>query len=121
MYAIRSYYALPAPSHSTVISEAAVMTGAAVSSIVKVALVVLLFPQSSVAVKTTVVAPVTPHKSLKPSKSLLHLTDEQSSLAVAPPLLLNHASNADTLPEPSHSTVIFDAAVITGAVRNNFV
>ena len=46
--------ALPAPSHSTVASMAAMsMAGAVVSSIVNVAVVLLLLPQSSVAVKVT--------------------------------------------------------------------
>ena len=45
---------LPAPSHSTVLFAAwAVMVGAVVSSIVKVADVVLVLPAASVAVKTT--------------------------------------------------------------------
>ena len=40
------------------------MSGDAVSSIVKFALAVVALPQSSVAVKITVVVPVAPHSSL---------------------------------------------------------
>ena len=78
--------ALPAPSHSTVESAAAMsMAGAVVSSIVNVAVVLLLLPQSSVAVKVTVAAPVAPQSSLKESKSLLHVTLLQATGAIAPP------------------------------------
>ena len=42
-----------------------VIIGSVVSSIVKVASVVLALPQSSVAVKITVVEPVAPQSSLK--------------------------------------------------------
>ena len=56
---------LPAPSHSTVEFIASVpMVGGVVSSIVKVAVVKLELPQSSVAVKVTVAEPVAPHPSL---------------------------------------------------------
>jgi hypothetical protein len=41
-----------------------VIEGGVISLIVKVAVVVLAFPQSSVAVKVTVAEPVAPHKSL---------------------------------------------------------
>ena len=58
---------LPMPSHSTVSSEAAVMAGFVVSSMVKVAVVLLALPQSSVAVNVTVAEPVAPQSSLKPS------------------------------------------------------
>ena len=58
---------LPMPSHSTVWSEAAVMSGLVVSSMVNVAVVLLAFPQSSVAVKVTVAEPVAPQSSLNPS------------------------------------------------------
>jgi hypothetical protein len=56
---------LPAPSHSTVRLLACVsMVGAVVSSIVNVAVVELLLPQLSVAVKVTVADPVEPQSSL---------------------------------------------------------
>ena len=50
------------------------MVGAVVSSIVNVAVVLLLLPQSSVAVKVTVAMPVAPQSSLNASKSLLQVT-----------------------------------------------
>src|SRR5690606_39841805 len=76
----------PEPSLSTVLSEASeVSSGSVVSSIVKVAVVVLVFPQASVAVKVTVADPVAPQRSLKASKSLLQATP-LTSVAVAPPL-----------------------------------
>ena len=46
------------------------MEGSVVSSIVKVAVVVLLFPHSSVAVNMTVADPVAPQSSLNAVKSL---------------------------------------------------
>jgi len=53
----------PAPSHSTVMSDAAIsMLGAVVSTILKVAVVDAVFPQSSVAVNVTKASPVCPHK-----------------------------------------------------------
>src|SRR5690606_39705810 len=53
----------PSPSLSTVSSEAATsIFGAVVSSIVKVAVVVLVSPHSSVAVKVTVAEPVAPQR-----------------------------------------------------------
>ncbi len=79
--------------------------GLVVSTIVKVALRESSLPQSSVAVKVTVAAPVAPHKSLSALKLLLQVTLPQASVAVAPPLLANHAFNSVALPEPSHSTV----------------
>ena len=75
----------------------------------KVAVVDVLLPHASVAVKITVAAPVAPHKSLKPVKLLLQVTPEHTSLAAAPPLFANHAFNAPVFPDPSHSTVLFDA------------
>ena len=50
------------------------MLGSVVSSIVKVAVVLLVLPQASVAVKVTVALPVAPQSSLKAMKSLLHVT-----------------------------------------------
>ena len=109
------------PSHSTVWSEASVMSGLVVSSMVNVAVVLLVLPQSSVAVKVTVAEPVAPQSSLKPSKSLLNVTPPQTSEAVAPPLLANHAFNASVLPMPSHSTVWSEASVMSGLVVSSMV
>ena len=65
---------------SAVASTAAMsMDGAVVSSIVNVAVVLLLLPQSSVAVKVTVAIPVAPQSSLKEAKSLLQVTSLQAS------------------------------------------
>ena len=110
--------ALPAPSHSTVASIAAMsMAGAVVSSIVNVAVVLLLLPQASVAVKVTVAMPEAPQASLKASKSLLQVTPLQASEAAAPPFEASHAFNASLLPAPSHSTVRLEASrSMVGAV-----
>jgi uncharacterized membrane protein YagU involved in acid resistance len=87
---------LLAPSHSTVVSRAgASIVGGVVSTIVNVADVVLLLPQSSVAVNITVAAPVAPHPSLNPSKLFFQFTlPEQISLALDPAWFVNHAVNA---------------------------
>ena len=79
--------------------------GATVSTIVKVAEVELSFPQPSVAVKVTVAEPVSPHSSERAVKSFDQVIAEQSSVAVAPPLLANQALRASMFPLPSHSTV----------------
>ena len=77
---------LPAPSHSTVLFDASVsIVGGVVSCIVNVAVVVLVLPQASVAVKVTVTAPVAPHRSLNDDELLLQVTPPHTSLAVAPP------------------------------------
>ena len=98
------------------------MAGAVVSSIVNVAVVLLLLPQSSVAVKVTVAMPVAPQASLKASKSLLQVTSLHASEALAPPLLVSHASRSAALPAPSHSTVASMAAMsMAGAVVSSIV
>jgi hypothetical protein len=56
--------------------------GGVVSTIVNVAIVVLVFPQASVAVKVTVAVPVSPQSSLKVVKSLDQITLLQESVAV---------------------------------------
>src|SRR5690606_25124694 len=114
---------LPKPSHSTVISSAAsTKTGAVVSTIVKVAVVLLLLPHSSLAVKVTVALPVAPHSSLKPLKSWLQVIALHRSLATAPPLVNNQLVRAVVLPKPSHSTIISCAATSsTGAVVSTMV
>ena len=72
-------------------SNGSVTKGAVVSSIIKIAVVEVAFPQSSVAVKVTVADPVAPQSSLNTSKSLLQVTFEQLSEADAPPLESNQA------------------------------
>jgi hypothetical protein len=58
---------LPAPSHCTVESFAAVViVGGKLSMMVNVAVVVVALPHESVAVKVTVAAPVAPQPSLNP-------------------------------------------------------
>ena len=109
----------PDPSHSTVKLDAAVsIVGTVVSSIVKVAVVVLVNPQASVAVKVTRANPVSPQSSLKVVKSLVQVTPEQASEATpVPPIEVNQLVRSVTLPDPSHSTTKLDAAVsIVGAV-----
>ena len=104
--------AFPAPSHSTVSSAAGVsMLGSVLSSMVNVAVVLEVFPQSSVAVKVTVSAPVAPQRSLKPALLWLQVTPPHASLATAPPLLESQAAKAAALPAPSHSTVSSAATV----------
>ena len=89
---------------------------------VNVALVLLALPQSSVAVKVTVAAPVAPQRSLSPSKSWLQVTPPQMSLAAAPARLSNQALRASVLPSPSHSTVSSEAAMsMVGAVVSSMV
>src|SRR5690606_40555688 len=96
----------PLPSHSTVKSLASVsITGAVVSSIVKVAEVELVFPHSSVAVKVTVAEPVAPQRSLNALESFAQVTSPQVSELIAPPLLANQALRSAVFPLPSHSTV----------------
>ena len=113
----------PAPSHGTVKSLAAVsILGSVVSSIVNVAVVVLEFPQTSVAVKVTVAAPVAPQRSESALKSLDQVTPLQLSDADAPPLEANQAFKAAAFPAPSHSTVLLLAAVlIVGAMVSSTV
>ena len=67
------------------------IVGAVVSSIVNVAVVVLVLPHASVAVKITVADPVAPQSSLNDVKLLLQVTPLHTSVAVAPPLLASHA------------------------------
>src|SRR5688572_20922110 len=114
---------LPAPSHSTVSSDASVsIVGGVVSSIVKVAVVVLALPQSSEIVRATVALPVSPQSSLKDVKLLLQVTPLHTSLAAAPPFAASHALSAAVLPAPSHSTVSSDASVsIVGGVVSSIV
>ena len=92
------------------LSEAATsIVGFAVSSMVKVAVVVVKFPQASVAVKVTVSVPVAPQSSLRPVLSLVQVTPEHTSDALAPPLFANHAAKAPeggtTLPSPAQSPI----------------
>jgi uncharacterized protein (DUF736 family) len=114
---------LPCPSHATVKSDASVsIVGAIVSIIVNVAVVLVALPHESVAVNVTVAAPVAPQPSLKPVKLFVHLTPLHTSLALAPPLLANHAANAAVLPCPSQATVKSDASVsIVGAIVSMIV
>ena len=107
--------ACPLPSRITVRSEPRAV-GDVVSSMVNVAVVVVVLPQLSLAVKVTVALPVLPQSSLRAVKSLVHVKSPQSSSAVAPPLLESHALNSAALLEP-HSTVLSEAAnVRVGAV-----
>ena len=79
--------------------------GAVVSSIEKTAIVVSEFPQASVAVNVTVADPVAPHSSVSSVKSFDQINAEQSSLAIAPPLLASQSLSPFVFPDPSHSTV----------------
>ena len=107
---------------SLVMLVSAVMAGAVVSSMVKVAVDDELLPAQSVTVKVTIAEPVAPQSSLKPMKSLLQVSSpSQLSMADAPPWLSNHASKAAMLPMPSHSTVSSPASMISGAVVSSTV
>src|SRR6476660_2009585 len=88
------------------------MDGAVVSTIVNEAVVVVAFPQLSVAVKITEAVPVCPQPSLKAVKLLVQVTDEQTSEAAAPPLDASHACNAAVFPCPSHATEALAACVV---------
>ena len=80
--------------------------------IVKVAVVEELFPQLSVAVKVTEAEPVAPQVSETEVKLLLQVTEEQTSVAEAPPFEANQAFNAAVFPFPSHCTSKFEACVV---------
>jgi len=96
---------------------AAGATGLVVSCTLNVAEVVEAFPQASVAVKITVTA--AEQSLLSALKLLVHVTAEQASVAAAPPWLFNQSLSAVVLPDPSHSTTMFEAWVlITGAVTS---
>jgi hypothetical protein len=108
----------PLPSHSTLWSEAwVVMVGGVVSTMVKVAELVEVFPQASLAVKVTTAKPVEPHRSLSEVKSFDQVIPEQLSEATAPPLEANHAFRSVVFPLPSHSTLWLEAwVVMVGAI-----
>ena len=99
------------------------MAGSVVSSMVNVAEVVLVLPQSSVAVKITVAAPVAPQRSLRAVKSLLQVTPPHASVAApAPPLAASQLLRAVVLPRPSHSTVMSMAGLaMAGSVVSSMV
>src|SRR5450631_2988693 len=89
---------------------------------VNVPVVLLLLPQSSVAVKVTVSVPVAPHRSERPALVLLQVTPLQISLALALPFAASHAAKSPECPTvPSHSYVGLLAAVILGAVVSMMV
>ena len=96
----------PDPSHSTVSSIATILIdGSVVSSIIKSAVVILVFPQSSVAMKSTLTKPVAPQSSLNGASTYDQVTSPQSSVATAPAKDANHPWYSAILPVPSHSTV----------------
>ena len=81
----------------------------------------LLLPQSSVAVKVTVAVPVAPQSSLKASKSLLQVTSLHASDAMAPPLLAASVK-VSCVARAVHSTVASMAAMsMAGAVVSSIV
>src|SRR5688572_30692026 len=103
-------------------SGAQVTEGGVVSTMVKVAVVLLLNPSLSVAVKVTVTAPVSPHRSDKAVKSFVQVIGPQGSDAIAPPFAVNHALRSATFPLPSHSTVRSEAeTIIDGPVPSGQV
>ena len=79
------------------------ITGAVVSSMVKVASRVMALLLESVRVKVTVSVPVAPQSSLKPELLFVMVTDPQ--LSVPEKVLFNQLLNSVVFPVPSHSTV----------------
>ena len=71
----------------------------------------LKLPQSSVALKVTVAAPVAPHPSEMVSPVLDQVTDPQRSEATAPPLLFSQVENSVPFELP-HSTVWLEAGML---------
>ncbi len=93
---------LPCPSQTTDTPDAGVVIlGATVSMILKVALVVAVLPQASVAVKITVALPAAPQPVI-PVKLLVQVTALQLSVAKAPPLKLSQRFKEDKFPVPLH-------------------
>ena len=93
-------------------------TGAVVSTIVKLAIVVAVLPHSSVAVKVTSMAPVPMQDKPKSWKLWLHVTLPHASLAApAPPLASSQALRPTRSFVPSHSKVMSVASLaMVGAV-----
>ena len=114
--AIRESTSQTQSSQLTVPSSCKVMTGGVLSSMVNVAVVVLVLPQSSVALKITRSRRVVGQRASVDRSESLQVTSPQLSVAVAPPLFAIHVSNAVTLPAPSHSTVSSIASVTIGGV-----
>src|SRR5690606_39311814 len=103
-------------------SEAsAVISVSVVSTLLKVASVVLVLPQASVAAHIPYTTLFRSQRSLKASKSLLQVTP-LASVAVAPPLDSNQELSAAAFPFPSLSTELSEAsAVISGSVVSTIV
>ncbi len=81
----------------------------------KVAVVLLVLPQSSVAVNVTVIFPTPKQAKLEESKELVQVTPpKQSSKDWAPPLTNNQLENSSVFPLPSQSTVALTAGIIFG-------
>ena len=72
---------------------------------IKSAVLTLVFPHSSVAMKSTVTDPVAPQSSLNVPATKDQVTDPQSSVASAPAKFANQAWYSAMLPVPSHSAV----------------
>src|SRR5205814_5846994 len=90
------------------------MAGPVVSSILKVAEVVVVLLQASLAVKVIRICLLLPQSLTKravPLSSLQVTAPPQPSVALAPPWLASQALYAVVLPEPSHSTVWLAATV----------
>src|SRR5207248_815582 len=106
---------LPEPSHSTVWLAATVpMTGPVVSSILKVAEVLVVLLQASLAVKMIRICLLLPQSATQvavPLSSLQVTAPPQPSVADPRPSLQSKALYAVVLPKPSHSTVWLAATV----------
>ena len=79
------------------------ITGAVVSSVVKVASRVMALLLESVRVKVTVSVPVAPQSSLKPVLLVVMVTEPQ--LSIPEKVLFNQLLNSVVFPEPSQATV----------------
>ena len=85
------------------------------------AVVEVEFPQASVAVKVTAVAPVVPQPSPTASKLFDHDTVPHASDATAPPFDMSQSLSSASFPSPSHSAVKSCAASTLGAVVSSIV
>src|SRR2546428_13680846 len=92
------------------------MAGPVVSWILKVAEVLLVLLQASLAVKVIRICLLLPQSLTQVAVPLLSLqvtAPPQPSVAAAPPWLERNEAEAAVLPEPSHSTGAFAAGVPT--------
>ena len=67
-------------------------------------------------------SPDNPQVDVNPSSVNVQVIAPQSSVAIAPPLLLIQVFSSEVLPDPSHSTIVFDDGVsILGGVVSSMI